>query len=56
MRIEGEPFCGSPVGDASPSSPPPGSAQVVEVVKAARNEHRRLGLDKLSGLCYPGVD
>ena len=34
-----QPLCWSPVGDASPSLPPSGSALAVEVVKAARNEH-----------------
>ena len=34
-----QPVCWSPVGDASPSSPPSGSAVSSYCVKAARNEH-----------------
>ena len=57
MRVEQEPFCWSPVGDASSSSPPSGSVQVVEVVKAASlRAPEGLGLDKLNSLCYSAAN
>ncbi len=45
MNLPSQPICWSPVGDASPPLPPIGEAQADEIVKTARYEHRRLGLD-----------
>ena len=57
MRAKQEPFCWSPVGDASAPSPPSGSVQVVEVVKAASlRAPEGLGLDRLNNLCYSAAD